>query len=101
VLSIEYDRRSGPTSAQIMRRKHAHSYAVANVAACATNGDVRIGVSGVGPLAVRARAAEQSRNARDVLQDADPVSDALASADYRRKMLPLLVQRALDELESA
>jgi len=101
VLSIEYDRPSGKTASEIMRRRHAHSYAVVNVAACATNGDLRVGISGVGPLAVRARTVEQSRNAADVLKDVDPVSDALASADYRRKVLPLLVQRALDQLESA
>jgi len=53
------------------------------------------------PLAVRARSVEQSRNPDDVLKDVDPVSDALASADYRRKMLPVLVRRALDQLESA
>jgi CO/xanthine dehydrogenase FAD-binding subunit len=50
---------------------------------------------------VRARSVEQSRNADDVLNDVEPVGDALASAAYRRKMLPLLVQRALDQLESA
>jgi carbon-monoxide dehydrogenase medium subunit len=101
VLSIEYDRTAGKTASEVMRRKHAHSYAVANVAACASNGDLRIGISGVGALAVRARSVEQSRNADDVLNDVEPVSDALASADYRRKILPLLVQRALDQLESA
>ena len=58
-------------------------------------------MSGVGPAAVRCRAVEQSRNAEDVLKDVDPVDDAVASADYRRKMLPVLVRRALDELESA
>jgi CO/xanthine dehydrogenase FAD-binding subunit len=84
-----------------MRRRHAHSYAIANVAMYESNGDLRIGISGVGPLAVRARSVEQSRNADDVLQDVDPVSDALASAEYRKKMLPLLVRRALDQLESA
>jgi carbon-monoxide dehydrogenase medium subunit len=99
VLSIEYDRPAGKTAAEIMRRRHAHSFAVANVAVCATNGDLRIGISGVGPLALRARTVEQSGNADDVLADIDPVGDALASADYRRKMLPLLVRRALDQLE--
>jgi carbon-monoxide dehydrogenase medium subunit len=101
VLSVEYDRPSGKTAAEMMRRRHAHSYAIANIAMCESNGDLRIGISGVGPLAVRARAVEQSRNADDVLNDVDPVSDALASAEYRRKMLPLLVQRALDQLQSA
>jgi CO/xanthine dehydrogenase FAD-binding subunit len=101
VLSIEYDRPSGKTAAEMMRRRHAHSYAIANVAICESNGDLRIGISGVGPLAVRARAVEQSRNADDVLKDVDPVTDALASAEYRQKMLPLLVRRALDQLESA
>jgi carbon-monoxide dehydrogenase medium subunit len=101
VLSIEYDRPSGKSAAEMMRRRHAHSYAVANVAVCASNGGIRVGISGVGPLAVRARALEESREPDDVLKDVDPVSDALASADYRRKMLPLLVRRALDRLESA
>ncbi len=66
-----------------------------------SNGDLRVGISGVGPLAVRARSVEQSRNADDVLKDVEPVTDALASAEYRQKMLPLLVRRALDQLESA
>jgi CO/xanthine dehydrogenase FAD-binding subunit len=101
VLEIEYDRPSGKTAAEMMRRRHAHSYAVANVAAAETNGGLRIGISGVAPFAVRARTVEQSRNANDVLKDVEPVSDALASADYRRKMLPVLVRRALDQLESA
>jgi aerobic carbon-monoxide dehydrogenase medium subunit len=101
VLSIEYDRPSGKTAAEMMRRRHAHSYAIANVAICESNGDLRIGISGVGPLAVRARSVEESRNADDVLKDVDAVTDALASAEYRQKMLPLLVRRALDQLESA
>jgi aerobic carbon-monoxide dehydrogenase medium subunit len=101
VLSIEYDRPSGKSASEMMRRRHAHSYAVANVAVCATNGDLRVGISGVGPLAVRARSVERSRDPDDVLKDVEPVGDALASADYRRKLLPLLVRRALDQLESA
>ena len=36
-----------------------------------------------------------------VLRDVDPVDDALATAAYRREILPLLVRRALDELETA
>ena len=47
--------------------------------------------SGVGPSAVRARTVEQSRNAEDVLKDVDPVDDAVATAEYRRKMLLVLI----------
>lgn len=101
VLSIEYDRPSGKTASEMMRRRHAHSYAIVNVAVCEANGGLRVGISGVGPLAVRARSVEQSRNPDDVLKDVDPVTDALASADYRRKLLPVLVRRAFDQLESA
>ncbi len=53
VLSIEYDRPTGRTASEMIRRRHAHSYAIVNVAACQTNSDLRVGVSGVGPLAVR------------------------------------------------
>jgi carbon-monoxide dehydrogenase medium subunit len=99
VLELEYDMPSGAWSAQTLRRRHAHSYAIANVAVCATGDRIRVGVSGVGSSAVRARAVEQSRNAEDVLQDVDPVDDAVASAEYRRKMLVVLVRRALEEVE--
>ena len=101
VLGIELDEPSGAWSAQTMRRRHAHSYAIANVAVCSNGDGIRVGVSGVGPTAVRARSVEASRNAEDVLQDVDPVDDAVASAEYRRRMLPVLVRRALDELEAA
>jgi len=101
VLEIEYDRPAGKYGFELMRRRHAHSFAVANVAAAEANGELRIGISGVGRFAVRARSVEQSRNADDVLKDVEPVSDALASAEYRSKMLPVLVRRALDQLESA
>jgi CO/xanthine dehydrogenase FAD-binding subunit len=101
VLEIEFDRPSGSWSAQSLRRRHAHSYAIANVAACSSGDSIRVGVSGVGTGAVRCRSVEQSRDPEDVLNDVDPVDDAVASAGYRRKMLVLLVRRALDELETS
>jgi carbon-monoxide dehydrogenase medium subunit len=101
VLGIEYDRPTGAWSAHTLRRRHAHSYAIANVAICSSGDGIRVGVSGVGPAAVRCRSVEQSRNAEDVLKDVDPVDDAVATADYRRRMLVVLVRRALDELENS
>jgi CO/xanthine dehydrogenase FAD-binding subunit len=101
VLELELDDVERRTGAAGMRRRHAHSYAVANVAVAESEGALRVGVAGVGPTAVRCRAVEASRKAADVLDDVDPVDDAVASADYRRRILPLLVQQALDRLENA
>jgi CO/xanthine dehydrogenase FAD-binding subunit len=98
VLEVEYDQPTGSWSAQTLRRRHAHSYAIANVAACSNGIGLRVGVSGVGSSAVRASTVEQSRNAEDVLKDVDPVDDAVATAEYRRKMLVVLTRRALEEV---
>jgi carbon-monoxide dehydrogenase medium subunit len=103
VLEISYDRFDRRTGATGLRRRHAHSYAIAGVVACsrADGSDLRIGVSGTGPVAVRCRTVEQSREPDDVLKDLDPIDDAVASAEYRRSVLPKLVREALDQLESA
>ena len=51
---------------------------------------------------VAALAATRTRLAQTITADtAEPVDDAVASAAYRRKILPLLVRVALDRLESA
>ena len=103
VLSVEYDRFERRSGGGGLRRRHAHSYAIAGVSACsrADGSDVRVAVTGVAPTAVRCRAVEQSRNADDVLKDVEPVDDAVASAAYRRAVLPKLVREALDQLERA
>jgi CO/xanthine dehydrogenase FAD-binding subunit len=101
VLEVEIDDVDRRCGAAGMRRRHAHSYAIANVAACRAHGVLRVGVAGVGPTAVRCRAVEQSGDAEDVLKDVDPVDDAVASAAYRRRVLPRLVRQVLAELEDA
>jgi CO/xanthine dehydrogenase FAD-binding subunit len=101
VLELEIDDVERRTGAAGMRRRHAHSYAIANVGVTEYGGDLRVGVAGVGPTAVRSRSVEKSRDPADVLKDVVPVDDAVASAEYRRQILPLLVRQALDRLESA
>jgi carbon-monoxide dehydrogenase medium subunit len=101
VLEIEVPRATGKWAAETMRRRHAHSYAIANIAICSGGDGLRVGLSGIGGAPVRARAFEQSRNPDDILQDAQPVDDAVASAEYRRMVLPVLARRALDQLENA
>jgi CO/xanthine dehydrogenase FAD-binding subunit len=103
LLEVEYDRFERRTGTAGLRRRHAHSYAIAGVVACARadGSDLRIGVSGVGPTALRLRSVEASRNAEDVLKDVDPLDDAVASGAYRAAVLPKLVREALDQLELA
>jgi CO/xanthine dehydrogenase FAD-binding subunit len=101
VLELEYDRLDRRHGAAEMRRRHAHSYAIANVAVCDSGDGLRVGVAGIGGTAVRSRSVEQSRDPDDVLNDVEPVDDAVASAAYRRRVLPLLVRQALDQLENA
>lgn len=103
VLSIEYDRFTRKSGSSVRRRRHAHSYSIAGVAVCSREdgSDLRVGISGVGPTAVRSRAVEASGDAASVLDDVTPVDDAVATARYRRTVLPILVREALDRLETA
>jgi CO/xanthine dehydrogenase FAD-binding subunit len=84
VLEIEVDTPKRAASAAV-RRPHAHAYTVLAVAAAETADGVRVAVLGAGPRAV-------------LVDDAEPQDDALASAWYRRQVLPGLVERALEEL---
>ena len=100
VLELEIDDAERRTGDAGLRRRHAHSYAVASVAVAERDGELRVGVAGVGPTAVRCRSVESSRDPGDVLDDVEPADDAVASAAYRRQVLPLLLRQALDRLEN-
>jgi carbon-monoxide dehydrogenase medium subunit len=101
VLDIAYDRVMRRSGSSGMRRRHAHAYLVAAVAATALEdgGDLRVAVAGTGVTAVRCRAVEASRDPQSVLEDVEPLDDAVASAAYRRSVLPVLVRQALERLE--
>ena len=72
--------------------------------------EVRLALGGVGPVPFRVTAAEdllRQQNLRNgVLDEAaavaadacDPISDAHASAGYRKKMARVFVKRALQQL---
>jgi CO/xanthine dehydrogenase FAD-binding subunit len=67
---------------------------------------VRVGISGAAASGLRARQVEDALAAgastedaaQKALDDAEPQDDALASAWYRQRLLPVLVRRALDDL---
>jgi CO/xanthine dehydrogenase FAD-binding subunit len=106
VLCIEVDR---PQAAVYItqRRPHTHSYSVMAIAAARADGATRVAAAGVGPRAIRLNAVEDAVNdgasaadaAAKAVDDADPQDDALASAWYRREVLPVLVTRALTQLQ--
>jgi CO/xanthine dehydrogenase FAD-binding subunit len=105
VLAIEVDMPKRAAAAAV-RRPHAHAYSVLAVAAAETANGVRVAILGAGPRAVRASSVEQAlaggtgakEASAKALDDVEPQDDALASAWYRRQVLPGLVERALEEL---
>jgi CO/xanthine dehydrogenase FAD-binding subunit len=105
VLDVSFADPEAAGSAAV-RRPHAHAYTILRVCAARVDGELRVAVSGVGPTAVRSRAVEQAVAVGDeaaadrVLDDVTPHDDALASSWYRSRVLPVLVRRALDQLEN-
>jgi len=106
VLAVELER---PRRAAYIfqRRAPAHSYAVMSVACAETGEGTRVAAGGLGlePLRLTsveraltggASPAEAAAQAQDEVQ---PHDDALASAWYRRAVLPTLVTRALEQMQ--
>jgi aerobic carbon-monoxide dehydrogenase medium subunit len=106
LLAVELER---PRRAAyvVQRRAHAHSYAVMSVACAETSEGVRVAAGGVGPRAMRLAPVERAladgappvEAAAGASEGIDPRDDALASAWYRRTVLPTLVRRALERLQ--
>ena len=108
VLDVSYDDVPRSASYAAAWRPHTHHYTILAVAAVREGSETRVAVTGGGPAgrrcpsveaALAAGAATADAAAR-ALDDVDPADDALASAWYRRRVLPGLVQKALDGLGS-
>jgi aerobic carbon-monoxide dehydrogenase medium subunit len=104
VLDVSFAAPEAGASASV-RRPHAHAYTVMAVHGARVGGELRLAASGAGPRAVRLKAAEQAAGTGDAqaaaaraLDDAAPADDALASAWYRERTLPVLVSRVLTDL---
>jgi CO/xanthine dehydrogenase FAD-binding subunit len=91
------------------RRRHAHTYPVLTVAVARRTDGIYVAVGRQAEQAVAVscpsveRALAGGASAQDaagaVLDDVQPEDDPLASAWYRRRVLPVLVARALNQLE--
>jgi CO/xanthine dehydrogenase FAD-binding subunit len=86
-------------------RPHTHEYTVLAVSAARlADGTVRLAATGAGSWAVRLPSAEAAATDHQAagdaaLQDVTPHDDAVASAWYRSQVLPVLVRRALTQLQ--
>jgi carbon-monoxide dehydrogenase medium subunit len=106
VLEISYEE---PVAGAFARldRPHAHDYsALTACAARVADGTVRIAVAGVDGPAIRLPSAEAKADDPDAageaaVGDVTFTDDALASAWYRERTLPVLVRRALTQLQEA
>lgn len=85
-------------------RAHTHDYTALAVAASrAADGTIRLAASGVAGHALRLPSAEAASDnpeaaGRAALSDVTFADDAVASAWYRERTLPVLVRRALTQL---
>jgi CO/xanthine dehydrogenase FAD-binding subunit len=106
VLEVSYDEPAAGAFAAL-DRAHTHEYtALAVSAARLPDGSVRLAATGAGWHGVRlpsaeAKAGDPAAAGEAALGDVHLHDDALASAWYRGKTLPVLVRRALTMLEEA
>ena len=104
LLSVSYDEPAAGAFAAY-ERPHTHDYtALAVSAARLADGSTRVAVTGAGSHGVRLPSAEAHADdpaaaGAAALNDVTPHDDALASAWYRGRILPVLVARALTELQ--
>jgi CO/xanthine dehydrogenase FAD-binding subunit len=106
VLDVSFDEPAAGAFAAL-DRTHTHDYTALAVAAARTErGEIRLAASGVAGAAVRLTAAEAKADdaeaaAAAALEEVTFEDDALASAWYRERTLPVLVRRALTQLREA
>ena len=106
---------TGKTAYTKFGRRHANTPAVVTVAARVVEDggkveDARLALNAVGPHPMRAKRAEQAlvgnrmdadtiqHVARIAAEECEPFTDAIASADYRRRMVEVFVRRTLEKI---
>jgi CO/xanthine dehydrogenase FAD-binding subunit len=100
LLSVSYDEPAAGAYAGL-DRPHTHDYTALSVSgARGADGTVRLAATGAGSHGQRLPSAEGG-DAEAALKDVSPQDDALASAWYRTKVLPVLVRRVLSELKES
>jgi CO/xanthine dehydrogenase FAD-binding subunit len=104
LLGVSFDEPAAGAFAAL-DRPHTHDYtALAVSGARSQDGTLRLAATGAGSWGARLPSAEAAAGdpaaaGEAALSDVSPHDDALASAWYRAKVLPVLVRRVLDELK--
>jgi carbon-monoxide dehydrogenase medium subunit len=86
--------------------RRQQDWATVAVAAVRLNGDVHVGLAGMGPTPLRARAVEQAvaggaspaDAAAHAAEGADPPSDVSGSSEYRAHLARVLTRQALEQI---
>jgi aerobic carbon-monoxide dehydrogenase medium subunit len=86
--------------------RRQQDWATVAVAAARLNGDVHVGLAGMGPTPLRARAVEQAvaggaspaDAAEHAAEGADPPSDISGSSEYRAHLARVLTRQALEQI---
>ena len=100
LLSVSFEEPSAGAYAGL-DRPHTHDYTALSVSgARSADGTIRLAATGAGSHGQRLPSAEGG-DADAALNDVTPHDDALASAWYRAKVLPVLVRRVLSELKES
>jgi CO/xanthine dehydrogenase FAD-binding subunit len=106
LLDISFDEPAAGAFAAL-DRPHTHDYtALAVSGARSADGTTRLATTGAGGWgtslpSAEATAADPETAAQAALEDVTPHDDAIASAWYRTKVLPVLVRRVLTELKES
>ena len=106
LLGVSFDEPAAGAFAGL-DRPHTHDYtALAVSGAKAADGILRLAATGAGSWGVRLPSAEAAAGdpaaaGEAALNDVTPRDDALASAWYRTKVLPVLVRRVLTDLQES
>lgn len=94
LLDVSYEDAPRKTGYAAVWRPHAHHYTILAVSAVERDGQVRVAATGAAPRGVLL-------DPDDPLAGTELRDDALASAWYRQKLLPTLVERALADLKES